>query len=138
MSESKTKPMTQGVHHVGLTVSNLDEARHFFTKTLRYQQIGEKPDYPAAILSDGTTLITLWQAADPTRAAGFDRNNAIGLHHLALLVDGKDALESLHQDLIIDTRVSIEFAPELMGSGPRLHMMCNIPGGGIRVEFITA
>ena len=107
MSESKTKPMTQGVHHVGLTVSNLDEARHFFTKTLRYQQIGEKPDYPAAILSDGTTLITLWQAADPTRAAGFDRNNAIGLHHLALLVDGKDALESLHQNLIIDTHALV-------------------------------
>ena len=137
MNQIDSKKITLGVHHVGLTVASLDEARHFFIKTLRYQQVGEKPDYPAAILSDGTTLITLWQASDPTKVVGFDRKNVIGLHHLALAVDGDAALDSLYQNLRQDTRVKIEFAPALMGNGPRRHMMCNIPGGGIRVEFIA-
>lgn len=137
MNNIETKNITQGVHHVGLTVFNLDEARHFFINTLRYEQVGEKPDYPAAILSDGKTLITLWQASDPTNVVGFDRKNVIGLHHLALAVDGDAALDSLYQELIKDARVKIEFAPVSMGNGPRRHMMCNIPGGGIRVEFIA-
>jgi hypothetical protein len=61
----------------------------------------------------------------------------IGLHHLALAVDGDAALDSLYQELTNDSRVKIEFAPVLIGNGPRRHMMCNIPGGGIRVEFIA-
>lgn len=137
MNRKDSRKITRGVHHVGLTVTNLDEARHFFIKTLGFEQVGEKPDYPAAILSDDNTLITLWQASDPTIAVKFDRKNVIGLHHMALAVDGDAALDALYQDLIEDTRVNIEFAPVLMGNGPKRHMMCNIPGGGIRVEFIT-
>lgn len=137
MSKIDSKKITLGVHHVGLTVKNLDQARHFLVNTLQYQQVGEKPEYPAAILSDGRTLITLWQASDPTKAIEFDRKNVIGLHHLALAVDGDAALDSLYQELTNDSRVKIEFAPVLMGNGPRRHMMCNIPGGGIRVEFIA-
>jgi catechol 2,3-dioxygenase-like lactoylglutathione lyase family enzyme len=137
MKPVNSNDITQGVHHVGLTVTNLDEARHFFINTLRYQHVGDKPDYPAAILSDGTTLITLWQASDPTKVVGFDRKNGVGLHHLALAVTGDAALDSLYQDLSKDTRVKIEFAPTLIGDGPKRHMMCNIPGGGIRVEFIA-
>lgn len=137
MKQMDSEKITLGVHHVGLTVTNLDEARYFFMNTLQYQQVGEKPDYPAAILSDGKTLITLWQASDPTNVVGFDRKNVIGLHHLALAVDGDAALDCLYRDLRQDTSVKIEFAPALMGSGPRRHMMCNIPGGGIRVEFIA-
>jgi catechol 2,3-dioxygenase-like lactoylglutathione lyase family enzyme len=129
--------LTHGVHHVGLTVHNLDEARHFFINTLRYEQVGEKPDYPAVILSDGKTLITLWQVLDPNHATRFNHKNVIGLHHLALLVNGHAELESLYQELKKDTRVEIEFAPEPMSNGTKRHMMCTIPGGGIRVEFIA-
>ena len=57
------------------------------------------PDYPAVFLSDGTTLITLWQANDPATAVPFDRKNVIGLHHLALRVEGADALDALHRTL---------------------------------------
>jgi catechol 2,3-dioxygenase-like lactoylglutathione lyase family enzyme len=59
MSKIDSKKITLGVHHVGLTVKNLDQARHFLVNTLQYQQVREKPEYPAAILSDGRTLITL-------------------------------------------------------------------------------
>ena len=138
MSNGNNRNKTKGVHHVGLTVKSLDEARHFFVDSLGYRQVGEKPEYPAAFVSDGHTMITLWQAGDPTQAAPFDRKSAIGLHHLALSVDGDEVLDALHEQLKNDNRVSMEFAPEKLGSGPTRHMICNIPGGGIRIEFIAA
>ena len=70
-----TNAITQGAHHIGLTVPNLDQTRGFFVETLGYEQVGEVPDYPAAFLSDGNIMITLWQAADPDNAVSFDRKN---------------------------------------------------------------
>ena len=134
MSENP-KAVTRGARHVGLTVPSLDQTRGFFIETLGFEQIGEVPDYPAVFLSDGTIMLTLWQAAEPEQAAPFDRRNAIGLHHLALAVD-PDALDALHSRLLETKDVAIEFAPEPLMGGPTRHMMCRIPGG-IRVEFIA-
>ena len=39
MSETTTA-LTQGVHHLGLTVPDLDRARRFFTEVLRFRQVG--------------------------------------------------------------------------------------------------
>ncbi len=128
--------VTRGAHHVGLTVPDLAKARAFFIDTLGFDQVGEKPDYPAAFVSDGSVMITLWQAADSGTAVAFDRKNVIGLHHLALKVEDGDALDSLHGTLSETDGVAIEFAPEPLGGGPARHMMCAIPGG-IRVEFIA-
>lgn len=136
MDESTTAPLTQGVHHVGFTVPNLEETNVFFLETLGFNQIGEKPDYPATFLSDGTIMLTLWQAEDAATATPFDRKNVIGLHHLALIVEDQAALDALHERLQNAAGTSIEFAPEPLGGGPTRHMMCNIPGG-IRVEFIA-
>ena len=128
--------LTQGVHHIGLTVPDLARTRRFFTETLGLSQIGEVPDYPAVFLTDGDIMITLWQAADPEKVVSFDRKNVIGLHHLALRVDGQAALDALHETLLTEQDVQIEFAPQALGAGPTRHMMCYIPGG-IRVEFIA-
>ena len=57
--------VTQGAHHIGLTVPDLDKAKTFFIDTLGFEQVGEVPEYPAAFVSDGTIMITLWRAADP-------------------------------------------------------------------------
>ena len=89
---------TRGAHHIGLTVPDLAKTRAFFIDALGFAR-GEVPDYPAVFLSDGTTLITLWQANDPATAVPFDRKNVIGLHHLALRVEGADALDALHRTL---------------------------------------
>ena len=128
--------VTQGAHHIGLTVPDLSKTRAFFLDTLGFSQLGEVPEYPAVFVSDGTTMITLWQAADPASAVAFDRKNVIGLHHFALKVADADALETLHHTLKTADGVEIEFAPEPLMGGPTRHMMCNIPGG-IRVEFIA-
>ncbi len=129
---------TKGVHHVGLTVRNHDAARRFFVDTLGYEQVGEIAEYPAVFLSDGNTMITLWQVEDPTKAVSFDRKNVVGLHHLALSVDGDAALDDLCECLKADSDVEIEFEPEVLSGGSTRHMICSIPGGDIRIEFIAA
>ena len=134
MTASVTK--TEGVHHVGLTVPHLGDARTFFLEGLGFEQVGEVPDYPAVFLSDGTTMITLWQAEDPASAIPFDRRRVIGLHHLALRVADPTVLERLHGQLADRSDVDIEFAPESLGGGPVQHMMCRIPGN-IRLEIIA-
>lgn len=128
--------VTTGAHHIGLTVPNLMATRDFFVNTLGFQQVGKVPDYPAIFVSDGTIMLTLWQAVDPEKATPFDRKNIVGLHHFALKVEGLEALKALHQTLVNTAGVEIEFAPEPLGGGPTYHMMCYIPGG-IRMEFVA-
>ncbi len=128
---------TQGVHHIGLTVPDLDRAARFFLETLDFQKVGGNPDYPAVFVSDGAVMITLWQASDPSTARAFDRKNTVGLHHLALRVADAAALDIVYAKLAGTEDVAIEFAPEPLRGGPVRHMMCAIPGG-IRVEFIAA
>lgn len=129
-------PVTRGAHHIGLTVPDLQQTLRFFIETLGFQQVGEKPDYPAVFLSDGTTMITLWQVRDPATAVAFDRRNVIGLHHVALAVENAEALQALQVRLEEAEGVVMEFAAEPLGEAPLRHMMCAIPGG-IRMEFIA-
>ena len=133
--QNADRTITRGVHHIGLTVPDLEQTRKFFLETLGYDQVGDVPDYPAVFLSDGTIMITLWQATDPASAVAFDRKNVIGLHHLALTVDA-DAIDGLCDKLNDTAGVKIEFEPEPLGDLPVRHMMCSIPGG-IRVEFLA-
>lgn len=135
-AQKTQKTWTNGAHHIGLTVPDLARTKAFFIDTLGFRQVGEKPDYPAAFVSDGTVMITLWQARDAATATPFDRKNVIGLHHFALKVDGEGALDDLHATLAGTDGVEIEFAPESLGGGAVRHMMCTIPGG-IRMEFIA-
>jgi len=130
------KAMTMGAHHIGLTVADLAKTRGFFVETLGFDQVGEVPDYPAVFLTDGTTMITLWQVANPETAVPFDRERVIGLHHFALKVAGPEALSAVSETLQATSDVEIEFLPEPLGSGPAQHMMCSIPGG-IRMELIA-
>jgi catechol 2,3-dioxygenase-like lactoylglutathione lyase family enzyme len=132
-----TTALTQGAHHIGLTVPDLSQTRSFFIDSLGFTQVGEVADYPAVFLSDGTTMITLWQAENPETATPFDRKNVIGLHHFALKVVTPDALDALYGTLRKSEGVEIEFAPESLGGGPAKHMMISIPGG-IRMELIAA
>ncbi len=131
----KRERWTAGTHHVGLTVPNLAIAMDFFQEGLGFDVVGEVPDYPAAFLSDGAVMITLWQAEKGEKATPFDRRQNLGLHHLAITVR-PGALDDLHKRLESRDDVRIEFAPESLGGGATRHMMTRIPGN-IRVEFIT-
>lgn len=128
--------LTRGVHHVGLTVIDPDASCEFFTGTLGWERVGGDPDYPAVFVSDGAIMVTLWQAREPSAATGFDKNNNVGLHHLALQVVDLDTLDRIYQKLVANVDIAIEFAPEPLRNGPAIHMMCCEPGG-IRIEFIV-
>jgi catechol 2,3-dioxygenase-like lactoylglutathione lyase family enzyme len=128
--------LTHGLHHLGLTVPDVAAARGFFVDILGFRQVGEVPDYPAVFVSDGTTMLTLWRAADPANAVAFDRRGNVGLHHFAMRVADAAALDAIHEKLKATPGVVVEFAPEPLGGGPTRHMMCFIPGG-IRMELIA-
>ncbi|MDF1693340.1 MAG: VOC family protein [Zhongshania sp.] len=127
---------TQGIHHLGLTVKDIHDTCGFFCDRVGFKVVGEKPDYPAIFVSDGTIMLTLWQAKSDNPTVSFDRHHNIGLHHFALRVADHKALEVLHNRLEGLAGVDIEFKPEPLGQTDIMHMMCTIPGG-IRVEFIT-
>ncbi len=84
---------TGAVHHLRLTVSNMDRAREFYTSVLGFQVAMEIP--PIVLLSNGTGLLALGPAPDPSRATSGDRfdENRVGLDHLAFSVASRDELE---------------------------------------------
>ena len=132
-----TQPLTRGVHHVGLAVPDVEAARRFFCEALGYRTVGGNPAYPAHFVSDGATLLTLWQLEQPGSAVPFDRKRNVGLHHLAIGVADAAALEEVHGRVRDWPGATIEFAPCAMREGsPVRHFMCAIPGG-VRVEFAT-
>ena len=62
-----TTALTQGAHHIGLTVPDLSQTRSFFIDALGFSQVGEVADYPAVFLSDGTTIEVWARAGSPSR-----------------------------------------------------------------------
>ena len=129
--------LTQGLNHLGLAVKNLDATRDFFVNALGWQESGRDETYPRTAVTDGMLRLTLWQVDHDLDIQEFHRRKNIGLHHLALTVDSEEALFAMNDVLGNFPGVKIEFPPELVGSGPRKHMMCYEPSG-IRVEFIWA
>ncbi len=136
-SSQQSQAITHGIHHLGLSVPDIEATAAFFITTLGYQKDGEKPDYPAIFVSDGTVMLTLWQVASPENCRAFNRRENVGLHHFAMNVESRAALKTLYLQFLELDCVDIEFAPESLGSSPMEHMMCLVPGG-LRVEFIAA
>ena len=126
---------TVGLNHLGLSVRDLDETTAFFTEALGWEEVARDDSYPRTSVTDGKLRLTLWQVDRSGGITGFDRRTNIGLHHLALEVETEDRLNELAETVSRWPGVTVEFLPELLGSGPRKHMMFAEPGG-IRIELI--
>lgn len=126
---------TQGLNHLGLAVHDLELTTKFFNECLGWQESGRDDSYPRTAVSDGVIRLTLWQVDHSMDAEPFNRRKNVGLHHLALTVPSEETLNVLAKKVSEWPDVQIEFMPELVGNGPRKHMMFNEPGG-IRLEFI--
>ena len=124
---------TQGIHHLGLAVSNLDASTDFFVKCLGWQIAGQSEQYPAKFVTNGEAFFTLWQANDDARS--FDRKNQVGLHHVAIRVAAEADLLQVYAQASKYDGVTVEFAPEPLLGGPARHCMVYDPSG-IRIEFI--
>ncbi|WP_083266135.1 VOC family protein [Burkholderia lata] len=127
-------PLTIGVDHIGLTVRDLAATRDFFIECLGWRQVGERPEYPAVFVSDGTVTLTLWEVKNRSSFVEFDRKSNIGLHHLALRLGSEEGLNELFSKVSQWPGVRVEFSPEALGPGPKRHAMVYEPGG-IRLEF---
>ncbi|MCW4456424.1 VOC family protein [Flavobacterium sp. MXW15] len=132
-----SKPLTCGIHHVGLAVPDLEAAQEFFCGVLGWIEVGRNESYPMVAVSDGSTRLTLWRVADPEAAVAFNRRTNIGLHHLALAVEDDAALAVAHERVLSHPGVTIEFPPGPVRRGsPANHFICAMPGG-VRIEFAT-
>ena len=132
-----TDKLTCGVHHIGLTVPDLEQARAFFCGVLGFDEVGGVASYPSIFVSDGAILLTLWRAADPLTARTFDRRANIGLHHLSLAVADDAALDAAWERVSAHPEVVIDAAPGPIRPGSTTrHFLVFIPGG-IRIEFAT-
>jgi len=124
--------LTQGSHHIGLTVSKLEESATFFTTVLGWKEVKRNNDYPAIFVSDGKIMVTLWETKE--EPVEFNRKTNVGLHHIAFNVQSEETLNVIFSQLK-SHNIEIEFKPELLKQGPAKHMMCYEPSG-VRVEFI--
>ena len=125
--------ITKGTHHIGLTVSRLEESAAFFTSLLGWKEVSRDDAYPAIFVTDGSVMVTLWKNREAP-AGAFDHSRNVGLHHVAFMVERDTDLMRIHA-MLVENDITIEFAPEPLRQGPARHMMCYEPSG-IRVEFI--
>jgi catechol 2,3-dioxygenase-like lactoylglutathione lyase family enzyme len=128
---TRSKAKTHGCHHIGLTVSKLEESANFFIECLNWQEVRRDEKYPSIFVSDGNIMVTLWQSQ--IMNTQFDKNH-IGLHHVAFTVDSEDTLVECYE-CIKQRRLTIEFKPELLRDGPARHMIFYEPSGN-RIELI--
>jgi catechol 2,3-dioxygenase-like lactoylglutathione lyase family enzyme len=112
-------PLTIGIDHVGFAVKDLAHARRFFCECLGWRVVGENESYSASFVSDGNGIVTLWQVEDPKKCVPFDRRRNIGLHHLALKVVDRSALEASYARVVAWPGTVVAFAPERSGKGPK-------------------
>ena len=89
-----TQITTGGVHHLTLTVTNVDRACTFYTKLLGFQPIAEFG--PRVLLSNGSFILALGPAPEPQRAIRDDcfDENRVGLDHISLSVGSRADLEA--------------------------------------------
>jgi catechol 2,3-dioxygenase-like lactoylglutathione lyase family enzyme len=85
---------TQGVHHVTLTVLDVERSVRFYSELFNFQKI---TDFGSrAIMSNGSVLLALSPPPDPAQAIPEDRfnENRIGLDHVSFSVASMADLEA--------------------------------------------
>ena len=85
---------TGGLHHLTLTVTDVERSTAFYMSHLGFQLVVEfEPQ--RALLSNGTLLLALGPAYYPAEAIAGDRFSEarVGLDHVSFSVDGLGALE---------------------------------------------
>ena len=85
--------VTGPVHHLTLTVSDVDRSCDFYTTLLGFQVAMEWS--PRVLLSNGSLILALGPSPAPERALPGDRfdENRVGLDHLSFSVGSRQELE---------------------------------------------
>ena len=82
-----------GMHHVALTVSDLERSVNFYRQVLGFEQVADLGTKIA--LHNGSFLLVLTLASDPEQALENDRfnENRVGLDHISFHVADHEAME---------------------------------------------
>ena len=87
-------PTTGGLHHMSLTVTDLQRSIDFYTEHVGFDLLLEfEPN--RALISNGSVLMSLGLPYDPALALDSDAfsENRVGLDHVSFAVDDLAALE---------------------------------------------
>ncbi len=92
-----TPIITSHVHHVTLTVRDVNRSRQFYLDLFNFQFVTDFG--PRAILSNGSLLLVLAPPPDPDQARPDDQfsENRVGLDHLSLSVATRADLDAALQ-----------------------------------------
>jgi glyoxylase I family protein len=82
------------VHHLTLTVTNLRRSLDFYTEVLGFQ-VAMELGPTRSILSNGSAMVALGTAPDPSLAIPDDRfdENRVGLDHLSFSLSSREELD---------------------------------------------
>lgn len=82
------------VHHIRLTVTDVDRSRDFYTQVLGFEVLVDLQ--PGYFLSNGAVGLGLGPSPDPSRRSAGDRfdENRVGLDHLSFAVSSRSDLET--------------------------------------------
>jgi catechol 2,3-dioxygenase-like lactoylglutathione lyase family enzyme len=88
-----TQIATGAIHHIRLTVTDVEQAQRFYTELLGFQLVMELPT--GVVLSNGTTLLGLRALPAQSPVGDQDRfdEDRVGLDHLSFSVSSKADLE---------------------------------------------
>lgn len=81
------------VHHVTITVTDVERSVAFYSEILGFQKIADFG--PRAIMHNGHVLVALTPPSDPVQAIANDRfnENRVGLDHVSFAVESREELE---------------------------------------------
>lgn len=91
------KPKTPQIHHVALRVADFERSRRFYTETLGFDAVLEKPNF--LIFFAGSTAIALRGPENGTPKNDVFNPFRVGLDHLALACEEEGELERVAEAL---------------------------------------
>jgi lactoylglutathione lyase len=123
--------ITKGVNHVGLSVIHLEESKTFFMEMLGFDLL-EFVSSHHAFVTDGNTMITLWQTAKKEATV-----ETAGLHHLAFEVESANVLSEVENKLRRQNyRIQFDGIGVRGKEGGFLSLFFYDPSG-IRIELVS-
>ena len=129
--------MVKSVDHIGIAVSNLDEALKLYTDTfgleLQGTEVVEEQKVKVAFLPIGDTELELLESTDPEGPiAWFIEKRGQGIQHIALRVDDID--EALDVMRAKGIRL-IDEKPRYGAGGARIAFLHPKATGGVLIEL---
>jgi glyoxylase I family protein len=125
---------TKDIHHLTLTVTNLERSSAFYTSLLGFQVVMElSPE--RYLLSNGKCIVALSLPPNPSRALKDDvfNENRVGIDHLSFSVNSLDDLKGA-QRLLDQNNVSHGDIKDL-GSGLGIYVMAFRDPDNIQLEL---